>query len=102
MSFNNQFSYEQTLVLRAAFDMALVEARNLSNEARRLVIASTVLALISEEGNRDAPMLARLVVEKLNRRPIKTAPSNRTVELGPLPAVLTSLLLFHPSRSLRS
>ena len=73
MSNTNAFSYEQTIILRRAVDMALVQLDNANSEYRRQVVAAIVLRLANENEFDDAEELAKLAIEKLDQPSRRTA-----------------------------
>lgn len=64
MPSGNSYSFEQTIVLRAALDMALAATGDLANERRRREVASILLRFVGDDVEFDAPTLAQLALDK--------------------------------------
>jgi hypothetical protein len=71
MPFGDAFSFEQTIVMRAALDSALATTGDLANGPRRRDMAGVLITLISEGAELDAPASCR------RRCPRRRAPGGK-------------------------
>jgi L-asparaginase II len=72
MPFSNQFSYEQTIILRTALDLVVAKTRDGDDRLHRAVVAAVLIEVIHEDEDLDAETLARLAIDKMNEKERKT------------------------------